>query len=127
MKIIEVLEEQKHGGIGSLTPGVKRALPNAYEFPGLKSQDPYKQLRMGMAMASARSNYPMDTESAFGEDMTIVGYTDADVETIKLAMKMLGKEYTGPMQSLGTHRSEEALDVNKASPTSKPKRNKYGV
>jgi hypothetical protein len=127
MKINEILTEQQHGGIGSLIPGVKRAMPNAVEFPKLKSQDPYKQLRMGMALASALSPNPMDIESAFGEDMTLIGYTDADMEIIKLAMKILGKEYTGDIKQLSTDKSEEALDVNIDSPIAKPKKNKFGV
>jgi len=69
----------------------------------------------------------MDIESAFGEDMTLVGYTDADMEIIKLAMKILGKEYTGDMKQLSTDKSQEAIDVNSNSPIAKPKRNKFGV
>ena len=69
----------------------------------------------------------MDVESAFGEDMTIVGYTDADMEIIKLAMKILGKEYTGPMKKLSTDASEEANDVNTHSPVARRKTNKFGI
>jgi hypothetical protein len=127
MKINEILTEQQHGGIGSLIAGVKRAMPNTVDFPKLKSQDPYKQLRMGMALASAMSPHPMDVESAFGENMTLVGYTNADMEIIKLAMKILGKDYTGDMEKLSTDESEEAPDVNFTSPIAKPKRNKFGV
>lgn len=127
MKIHEIVLEQKHGGIGSLVDGVRRAMPHTVEFPNLKSQDPYKQLRMGMAMASALSPHQMDTESAFGEDMTIVGYTDSDMEIIKLAMKILGKEYTGPMKQLATDKSEEAKDINSTSPIAKRKPNKFGI
>lgn len=127
MKIHEILTEEQHGGVGSLVIGVKRAMPNTFEFPNLKSQDPYKQLRMGMAMASALSPNPMDTESAFGEDMTIVGYTNTDKEIVELAMKILGKEYTGPMKKLSTDKSEEAPDVNLKSPIMQAKRNQFGV
>lgn len=127
MKIHEIVLEQQHGGIGSLVDGARRAMPHTVEFPNLKSQDPYKQLRMGMAMASALSPHEMDIESAFGEDMTIIGYTDADMEIIKLAMKILGKEYTGPMKKLSTDASEEANDVNTHSPVARRKTNKFGI
>ena len=127
MRINEILTEQQHGGIGSLVVGVKRAMPNTVEFPNLKSQDPYKQLRMGMALASAMSPNVMDVESAFGEDMTFVGYTDADMKIIELAMKILGKDYTGPMKKISTDKSEEAFDVNHSSPVAKSQRNQFGV
>lgn len=127
MKITEIITEQQHGGIGSLVIGAKRAMPHTVELPNLKSQDPYKQLRMGIAMASAFSPHIMNTESAFGEDMTIVGYTNADMEIINLAMKMLGKDYTGSLKKLSTDKSEEAPDVNIVSPIGKIKKNKYGI
>lgn len=126
MKVKEIITEQ-HGGIGSLVVGVKRAMPHTVELPNLKSQDPYKQLRMGIAMASAFSPHHMNKESAFGEDMTIVGYTDADMEIIQLAMKMLGQDYTGPIKNLSTDKSQEAPDVNIQSPTGKIYRNKFGI
>lgn len=124
MKIKEILSE---GGTGSLTTGVARAMPTTWELPELKNQDPYLQYRMGMALASARSGEHLDTESAFGENMSIVGYTEADNETVKLALKLLGKPYADGARSISTTKSEEAPDVNKSSPSAKPKRNKYGV
>lgn len=124
MKINEILTES---GDGSMSDDVRLALPGTVEFAKLKNQDPYKQLRMGVAMAAARSDLPMDTESSFGEDMTIIGYTDEDIETIQLAMKLLGQEYTGPMKRMNDQKSEETPDVNSASPVAKPTRNRYGV
>jgi hypothetical protein len=113
MKIREVIVE---GGTGSLAPGVARAMPTTWELPALPNQDPYLQYRMGVAMASARSGEPMDAQSAFGENMSIVGYTNADDETVKLALKIMGKEYAKGARTISTRKSEEAIDVNKVSP-----------
>jgi len=124
MKINEILTE---GGTGSLTTGAARAMPTTWELPNLPNQDPYLQYRMGLAMATARSNEPFHTASAFGENMSIVGYTDADDETVKLALKKMGQPYSKGAKSISTKKSEEAPDVNKTSAVSKPKRNKYGV
>ena len=124
MKINEVLNE---GGTGSLAPAVARAMPTTWEFPNLPNQDPYLQYRMGLAMASARADEPYETQSAFGENMSIIGYTDADNETVELAMKLIGKKYTKGARSIATRKSEEAVDVNKTSTTAKSKRNQFGV
>lgn len=124
MKIKEILSE---GGTGSLTTGVARAMPTTWELPALPNQDPYLQYRMGLAMADARSGEPFDSQSAFGENMSIIGYTDADNETVKLALKRMGPEYAKGARSISTKKSEEATDVNKTSPTAAKKRNRFGV
>ena len=124
MKIKEVISE---GGTGSLTQAVARAMPTTWVLPELTNQDPYMQYRMGMALAAARSGEPMDTQSAFGENMSIVGYTDADDETVRLALKLIGKKYAKGAKSISTKKSEEAPDVNTSSAVPKPKRNRYGV
>lgn len=124
MKINEILNE---GGTGSLAPAVARAMPTTWEFPNLPNQDPYLQYRMGLALASARTQEPYEKESAFGENMSIVGYTDADNETVRLAMKLIRKDLSAGAHSIATHNSQEATDVNKTSAVAKPKKNKYGV
>ena len=117
MKIKEIINE---GGTGSLTTAVKRALPATIEFPNLPNQDPYLQYRMGIALAAARAPKTDDskfyTSSAFGENMSIVSYTDADLETIQLAAKLIGKEYTAGSKMISTTKSEEAQDVSTQSP-----------
>jgi len=124
MKINEILNE---GGTGSLTTAVARAMPTTWNLPGLKGQDPYYQYRMGLAMANARSEHPMDSASAFGENMTIVAYTDADDETVKLALKQMGPKYAQGAKSIASKKSQEALDVMPKSPVAKRKPNKWGV
>ena len=125
MKIKEILTE---GGTGSLANAVKKAMPATVTLPALPNQDAYLQYRMGLAMAAARADHSsFEQASAFGENMTIVGYTDADLETIQLALKLMGKQYAKGSKLIGTHRSEEAADVGKTSPLAKKKKNKYGV
>ena len=124
MKIKEILSE---GGTGSLTTAVARAMPTTWNLPGLKGQDPYYQYRMGLALANARSDQPMDATSAFGENMTIVSYTDADDETVKLALKQMGPEYAKGAKSISSRKSKEATDVSTTSPVAKRKPNKWGV
>jgi len=106
MKIREVIVEN---GTGSLAPAVARTLPSTYVLPHLKNQDPYLQYRMGMALAAAR--HPENWEN-----MSVVGYTDADDETLKLALKLIGPEYAAGAKLISTKKSEEATDVNKTSP-----------
>lgn len=113
MKITEILSE---GGTGSLSPAVARAMPTTWELPNLPNQDPYLQYRMGLALASARTQEPYETKSAFGENMSIVGYTDADDETVRLALKLIGKDLAAGAHSIATRKSQEATDVNTKSP-----------
>ena len=124
MKIKEILSE---GGTGSLTTAVARAMPTTWELPALPNQDAYLQYRMGLALAGARSGEGMPTQSAFGENMSIIGYTPEDDETVRLALKKMGKKFAKGAKSIATAKSEEAPDVNKSSPLVKRKRNKYGV
>lgn len=126
MKIKEILTE---GGTGSLTPSVERAMPSTVSLPALANQDAYLQYRMGLALAAARNPNTKDFEetSAFGENMAIVGYTDADYETIQLALKLMGKKYAKGAKMLSTKKSEEAPDANSTSPIAKRKKNQYGV
>ena len=124
MRAREFVAEAK---TGSITRDVGLALPGAFKIPALKNQDPYLQYRMGVALANARSGEHEDTASAFGENMTVVGYTDADDETVKLALKQMGSKYAKGAKSISTRKSEEALDVSKTSPVAKRKPNKWGV
>lgn len=124
MKINEILKE---GGTGSLTQAVARAMPTTWNLPGLKSQDPYYQYRMGLAMANARTEHEMDSASAFGENMTIVAYTDADNDTVKSALKQMGPNYAKGAKSITSKKSQEASDVATKSPVAAAKRNRYGV
>ena len=108
----------KESGTGSLSPAVAHALPSTYELPGLKNQDPYMQYRLGVAMAGAKDPGKFETQSAFGENMSVVSYTPQDEEILKLALKLIGKEYSKGAHRISTEHSEEATDVNTQSPVS---------
>lgn len=127
MKIREILKED--GNVGSLQPDVVAALPATFELPGLKNQDPYLQYRMGLALSAARNpdKSTFSVASPFGENMSIVGYTEADIETVEVALKMIGKEYSAGATLITTRKSEEAADVNRTSPLKPQPRNRYGV
>lgn len=105
--------------VGKLQPDVTAAVPAAYSIPQLTNQDPYKQYRMGIAVASARAAeqglIKHDEETAWGENFIMVAMTDEGKRTLELAMKMMGvkgKQITSPP-------SEETSDVNTASPVAK--------
>lgn len=113
------LEAQLPGGQGSLQPSVARALPAAWVLPELPNQDPYLQYRMGLAMAKARAHDQglidgLSPASAFGENMFISSQVPEDAETLRLALKMLGKNTK--KKQISTSDSQEATDVNKTSP-----------
>ena len=120
------LEQKKkklsESNVGTLQADVRRALPATYNLTDLNNSDPYKQYRMGLALASARANTndntndnPLfSTESTFAENMIISAYTKEDEETIKLALKLLGK--WNNYKLISTRPSEEAVDVNTKSP-----------
>ena len=106
----------KEGGIGSLSPIDARTLPSTYTVPGLKNQDPYMQYRLGLAMASANDPEKFDSESALGRNVSVVSYTPEDEEILKLALKLIGKEYSKGAHRISADGSKEATDVNTQSP-----------
>jgi len=83
----------------------------------------YMQYRFGIAMAGA-PDYPTKAAGAFSGDPLLSTYTDAELEIINSAAKMVG---AGPVKRLTTNRSEELSNVNKTSSVAKIKKNKYGV
>jgi len=103
---------------GSLQPGVADALPSTVALPDLKSQDPYEQYRFGLALASARAKKEgeteYDSESDFGEDMVIASYSKEEEETLKMALKLYGKNNARKTISAGG--SKEAPDTYTQSP-----------
>lgn len=106
----------KEGGVGSLSAIDARTLPSTYTVPGLTNQDPYMQYRLGLAMASANDPEKFDSESAFGRNVSVVSYTPQDEEILKLALKLIGKEYSKGAHRISTDGSMEATDVNTQSP-----------
>lgn len=117
MKIKEVINEA-YSGTGSITTGTKHTLRKTYILPSLQNQDFYMQYRMGLAMAAARTanQQEFDSASEFGENMIVANYTDADEETLLLALKLIGKPWSNGAKQISTDKSEEAKDVNNVSP-----------
>lgn len=103
---------------GSLGPGVANALPATWVLPDLKSQDPYEQYRFGLALASARAKaageLPFNSDSKFGENMTVVAWSEEEEKTIAMALALFGK--LNRSELISTRSSSESSDVNKQSP-----------
>lgn len=131
MKINEIVSESYKSKSPSkatkLPKGIDDSLPGVFVHRGLKNSDAYMQYRYGLAVASARAvangEVEFSKESAFADNLTQVMYSSADEETIKMASKLFGVSST----KLGTTKSQEKPNVNKASPVAKKKKNKYGV
>ena len=80
-----------------------------------------------MAIAAARGNnekHEFSSEGVFGENMTIVGYTDLDTEAIENALKLMGKKYAKGKKTVSGTASQGTPG---ASPVPKKQKNKYGV
>jgi hypothetical protein len=121
MKIRDIVNEAYHGFVGHKTKEygkVKRgttdmAIPNARIEPQLRNTDTYMQMRYGMALAAAAAGGDdFEQESVWSENIGLVGYTDADVERIKAADKIMGVKSI----EISGRKSQERGDVGKASP-----------
>lgn len=99
MKISDIITESYAGfggqgkNYGSVKQGaVDESLPNAMIEPELRNTDTYMQMRYGIALAAAAANNgeQFEQESAWAENIGLVGYTDAEVAQIKAADKLMG-------------------------------------
>lgn len=102
--------------MGQLSPDVKNTISPTMTVPELINSDTYKQYRYSLALAAARAvangDIEFDAMSAWNEALTGVAYTDVDMETFKLANKLMGVH--GVM--LSTTPPTEPNDTNKTSP-----------
>jgi len=77
-----------------MTKKLARTLPPTYLMPTLQNNDAYRQYRHVVAMASARAMAEngdhMDPSSSWGENQSVVCYTEADKETLMMANEILG-------------------------------------
>jgi hypothetical protein len=121
MKISEIINEAYRGFVGHRTKEfgtVKRgktdiAIPNARIEPELRNTDTYMQMRYGMALAAAAAGGDgFEQESVWAENIGLVGYTDAEVERIKAADKIMGVKSI----EISGRKSLERGDVGKDSP-----------
>ena len=119
MRAREFIREQK-----DLPPELRDPLKNTFVLPGLKSSDPYKNYRFGVAIARARSDATPDdvnefrpewsAETPFGENAVIVGFSNNVDPIIDAALKMT--KTPGGKRLVSTAQSEEPAFVDKTSP-----------
>ena len=120
MKINDIVNEAYSGYAGRgkeygsvKTGGVDESIPNAMIEPQLRNTDTYMQMRYGMALAAAaaRKGEEFEQESAWAENIGMVGYTDAEVEQIKIADELMGVKSI----NLTTKGSQERTDTGTKS------------
>ena len=110
-----------------LRKSARQSLPNLTSAPYLDNNNhPYLAYRYGVALAASPDNNDnFYDEGPVGSAFSMVDYTDADEEIRKGAAKKMGIKF-----NRGTGKGSEEMDdsvINKVSPVSKPKRNKYGI
>lgn len=114
-------------GMKKINRDQKASMKNASTLPGLNQStgSAYMNYRMGIALAGA-PDYPtkMEADNWIGGDPLLSTYTDTEFEMVKRAAEQVG---AGTIENWSGNRSQEVADVNKISPVSKPKRNRYGV
>ena len=131
MRAREFIKESR---VGSLQDDVARALPATYVIPKLPNQDPYKQLRFGVAVAAAKGAkdraaegaQPFAPETAWGENQIVMSFDPAAEEWLDAALEMVGLS-AGDKKMISTLTSEEGRHVDTKSPVPARKTNKYGV
>ena len=123
MRAAEFITEAKFGAAVDVPASAKK-LPNhqADAMKGLISMpdismtkqggSPYTQWRFGIAMAGA-PDYPTEPAGAFAGDPLLATYSDADLEIINSAAKMVG---AGRVNKITDNRSTEHEAVHKQSP-----------
>jgi hypothetical protein len=127
MKIKDIVTEainykaKEHGQVKRYQVDI--AIPNARIEPQLRNTDTYMQMRYGMALAAAAANRDeFEQESIWAENIGLVGYTDAEVEQIKAADKIMGVTSV----EISGRKSQERSDVNSASPVASTSWRKTG-
>jgi hypothetical protein len=119
MKIKDIVSESYKGSsgrrkdFGSVKQGIDQSMPNVMIEPEVSDhKDPYMQMRYGIALAAAaaHSDDDFEQESAWSDHLALVGYTDAEVEQIKAADKLMGVK---SIKSSG--KSKERIDTGTKS------------
>ena len=131
MRLYEIFCESR---VGSLQDDVARALPATWVIPALPNQDPYKQLRFGVAIAAAKGakdraaegDRPFDPQTAWGENQIVMSFDPSAEEFVDAALEMVGLSPSDKKQ-ISTDKSEEGKHVDTKSPVPVRKPNKYGV
>ena len=98
MKIDDIVNEAYSGftgrikDFGTVKKGIDQSIPNARIEPEVRNTDTYMQMRYGIALAAAAAHGDdnFEQESAWAENLGMVGYSDADVEIMDAADKLMG-------------------------------------
>lgn len=123
MRAKEFVAETRYGAAKDVPADAKKmpkshvsALKGAISMPDISQTkqggSPYAQWRFGIAMAGA-PDYPTEPAGAFAGDPLLATYSDAELEIVNSAAKMIG---AGRVTKLTDNRSTEADWVNKQSP-----------
>ncbi len=125
MKIYEIISEAKEA---KLTKRQSQSSKGIHTFGDAeKANSDYVQFRVGMAAAATdgKTMPDIDAKSWIGKKKASFPYTKEEADILKMAYKAAGADYKD--LNHGDLESKELDTVNKVSPVSKPKRNKYGV
>lgn len=125
MKVNEIISEAKQA---KLTKRQQQSTRGVHTFGDAeRANSDYVQFRVGMAAAATdgKTMPDIDAKSWIGKKKASFPYTKEEVDILKMAYKAAGASYTD--LNHGDISSRELDTVNKISPISKPKRNKYGV
>lgn len=128
MKIKDIIINE--ASVGKVSKRYQQATVGLDKFKDPKGADRVYELnRVMMATAAADGVNPLspevDAESWAGRNNIAVPYTEIEQAMLLQAFGAVGSEYKD--LNGGDMSSKELTSVNKASPTAKPKRNKYGV
>lgn len=131
MKIGDIIiESAYHGYIGRTKEhgkvkhgGVDEAIPSAIIEPQIRNTDTYMQMRYGLALAAAaaQKDPEWEQESVWAENLAMIGYTQAEVDQIKAADKLMGVKGV----QISSKGSQERSDVNTTSPVADTSWKKY--
>lgn len=115
MRLRDLLE----ASVPPLEPNIESTISPTMIIPSLINSDTYKQYRYNVALAAARAyeagDVGFDIQSTWNESLAAVAYTDAELETVELANKLMGVQ--GLM--ISTSKSHEPHDTNTISPVAK--------
>lgn len=99
-----------------LEPNIESTIPPTMVIPSLINSDTYKQYRYNVALAAARAHAAgevgFDAQSTWNESLSAIAYTDAELETLELANKLMNVQ--GVM--ISASKSHEPADTNTVSP-----------
>ena len=119
MRAREFIVEQR----AELDPGIKYPMHHTFFIPGIRNNDAYHAMRLGVAIARARSDagpgqppgmQPFPEESAFGQNAIVSGFNDNVEAVLDQALKMTNTP--GGKQLIGSKTSEEPPSINHNSP-----------